>query len=218
MSVFVTGTDTGVGKTYTAARLLRLARDSGLRCAGMKPICCGDRADAELLLEASSGGLTIDEVNPVWLRTPAAPMPAAEAERVQIDPRQLVEGLMRLRERFDRVVVEGVGGWLVPIREDYFMSDLAVEMRLPVLVVALNRLGCLNHTMLTLRSVTASGLPCAGVVLNSPIPEDGDFALSTNRDVLARTAGVPMLPSLVDDLRKIPAEWSEIIGLTSTSR
>lgn len=179
----------------------------------MKPICCGDRADAELLLDASSEGLTIDEVNPIWLRTPAAPMPAAEAEHVAIDVEQLLDRLVQLRERFDFVVVEGVGGWLVPIRADYLMSDLAVDMNLPVVVVALNRLGCLNHTLLTVRSVVASGLTCGGVVLNSPVSADTDFALATNRDVLQRVLAAPTLPNLTDDTRKIPPAWSHIVRL-----
>ena len=84
MSLFVTGTDTGVGKTHTVIQLLRLLRASGARCAGMKPICCGDRRDAELLLAAGSGGLTIDEINPVWLKTPVAPLAAAHIEHAKI--------------------------------------------------------------------------------------------------------------------------------------
>jgi dethiobiotin synthetase len=72
VNLFITGADTGVGKTHIASRLLRLLRASGMRCAGMKPICCGDRRDAEMLLAAGSDGLTIDDVNPVWLKTPAA--------------------------------------------------------------------------------------------------------------------------------------------------
>lgn len=218
MSIFITGTDTGVGKTYTAVCLLRLARASGLRCAGMKPICCGDRADAELLLEASSAGLTIDDINPVWLRTPAAPLPASETEQVSIDPQRLVDHLTRLQAQFDFVVVEGVGGWLVPISADYFISDLAVAMRLPVLVVALNRLGCLNHTMLTLRSVTASGLGCAGLVLNSPSSTEVDFAVATNREVLSRIGGVPMLPELNDSRTTIPPEWRQILASDAAVR
>ena len=85
MSLFITGTDTGVGKTHIAARLLRLLRASGARCAGMKPICCGDRRDAEALLAAGSDCVTIDEVNPVWLKTPAAPIVGSLTEKVAID-------------------------------------------------------------------------------------------------------------------------------------
>lgn len=214
MSVFLTGTDTGVGKTYTAVQLLRLLRATGLRCAGMKPICCGDRQDAELLLEESSAGLSIDEVNPIWLRTPAAPLTGARIEQAPIATSRLVAGLADLRKRYDFVVVEGVGGWLVPIREDYSVANLAVDMQLPVLVVAMNRLGCLNHTLLTVRSVEAHGLVCRGVVLNSPEAMTTDIAVETNREILKATAGVPILSGLKEDLVKIPPDFRQALVLS----
>ncbi|MEO5720737.1 MAG: dethiobiotin synthase [Chthoniobacterales bacterium] len=213
MSLFLTGTDTGVGKTFTAVALLRFLRAQGVRCAGFKPICCGDRQDAEMLLAASSDGLTIDEVNPVWLKTPAAPWPAAMEEGVTIESSRLLVGLADLQERFDFVLVEGVGGWLVPIGPQYFVSDLAVEMGLPVMVVAMNRLGCLNHTLLTVRSVVASGLSCRGVVLNS-LEQTPDVALGTNRDVLEKTAGVPILSGLLSDLDALPDVWLAALGVS----
>ncbi len=212
MSVFLTGTDTGVGKTYTAVCLLRLLRARGLRCAGMKPICCGDRDDAEKLLAASSEGLSIDEVNPVWLRTPAAPLAAALIEGVTVETRTLVEGFLALQRRFDFVVVEGVGGWLVPIGEDYFVSDLAVDLQLPVVIVAMNRLGCLNHTMLTARSVASHGLPCAGVALNgsgAPV----DFAEESNADILSRIAQVPICAGLSQEMTELPPDWVKILNV-----
>ena len=210
MSLFVTGTDTGVGKTFMTTQLLRLARASGLRCAGYKPICCGDRADAELLLAASEPRLTLDEVNPVWFRTAAAPLTASLVENREVDLRLIREQFERLRTRVDLVVVEGVGGWLVPIRDDYFASDLAAELKLPVLIVALNRLGCLNHTMLTIRSVAASGLRCAGVAFNS-CGAPADAAETTNFDVLKRIAPVPVLPGLTAETERFPSEWRQIL-------
>lgn len=210
MSIFLTGTDTGVGKTFTACCLLKLARAAGLRCAGMKPICCGDREDAELLLAASSDGLTIDEVNPVWLKTPAAPMTASLVEKRRVDPQQLLAGLAALQSRFDLVVVEGVGGWLVPIRADYFVSDLAAEMKLPVVVVAMNRLGCLNHTMLTVRNVAASRLSCAAVALNTTGGGD-DIAATTNREILAQITNVPVISGLTSAMTELPPEWRELV-------
>src|SRR4029434_9795197 len=96
----------------------------------MKPICCGDRRDAELLLKASSDGLTIDDVNPVWLKTPAAPIVGSLTEEVDIDIGQILAAFRALQDRVDHVIVEGVGGWLVPIRSDYFVSDLVCEMGL----------------------------------------------------------------------------------------
>ena len=110
MSLFITGTDTGVGKTRTVVQLLRLLRASGTSCAGMKPICCGDRQDAELLLAASGTGLTIDDVNPVWLRTPAAPIVGSHAEEVNIDIEYILAAFHALKNRVEHVIVEGVGG------------------------------------------------------------------------------------------------------------
>jgi len=209
VSLFLTGTDTGVGKTFTAVSLLRVLRAQGLRCAGMKPICCGDRNDAELLLAASSEGLTIDEVNPVWLKTLAAPLSAALIEDFAVETAPLLAGLTALQRRFDFVVVEGVGGWLVPIREDYFVSDLAEEMGLPVLVVAMNRLGCLNHTMLTVRSIAAGGLKCMGVILNSG--GDVDVAVNTNGEILSKIAGVPILPEIATNGDALSSGWRQIL-------
>lgn len=201
-----------MGKTYTAVQLLRLLRGQGMRCAGYKPICCGDRADAEQLLAASSTGLTIEEVNPVWLKTPAAPWPAAQKEDRSVNIDGLLAGLDSLESRFDFVVVEGVGGWLVPITADYFVSDLAVAMGLPVLVVAMNRLGCLNHTMLTVRSVAACGLFCLGVALND-FQAGEDFASRTNGDVLRQITGAPVLPGLSAGDSELSVAWRRLMGV-----
>lgn len=210
MSFFLTGTDTGVGKTHTAVCFLRLARAAGLRCAGMKPICCGDRRDAEALLAAGSEGLAIDEVNPVWLKTPAAPYSAALIEGVDIHPEQLVSGFAELERRFECVIVEGVGGWLVPIKQDYCVADLAKQLGLPVLVVALNRLGCLNHTLLTIRSIAAHGLTCAGVILNAA-NQSADVASTTNEDILRKITEVPILPGLSTDMEEFPVQWRPFV-------
>ena len=215
MSLFITGTDTGVGKTHTAIQLLRLLRASGTRCAGMKPICCGDRRDAQLLLAAGSEGLRIEEINPVWLKTPAAPLVGSLTEGVNIDIERILAAFRALQNRVEHVLVEGVGGWLVPIRRDYFMSDLAVEMALPVLVAAQNRLGCLNHTALTVRSIAAHRLPCAGVVLNDP-PDPSDIAAVTNLDILRKIVDPPLLSGLTENLDQLPADWRLMIDSTRT--
>ena len=206
MSLFITGTDTGVGKTHIAARLLHLLRASGMRCAGMKPICCGDRRDAEMLLAAGSDGLTIDDVNPVWLKTPAAPIVGSLMEKAPIDVEKIFAAFQILQERVEDVIVEGTGGWLVPIRSDYFVSDLAAAMKLPVLVVAQNRLGCLDHAVLTVRSVAAHQLRCLGLVLNST-ELASDIAVLTNADILKRILNVPLLAGLGENLTELPIDW-----------
>lgn len=213
MSLFITGTDTGVGKTHIATRLLHLLRASGIRCAGMKPICCGDRRDAEALLAAGSDGLTIDELNPVWLKTPAAPIVGALTEKVTIDIERILAALRTLQERVEHVIVEGTGGWLVPIRSDYFVSDLAAAMKLPVLVVAQNRLGCLNHAGLTVRSVAAHHLRCMGLVLNST-EMTSDIAALTNADILKRILNVSLLAGLGENLTELPVDWRLMIEST----
>lgn len=211
MSLFITGTDTGVGKTYIAVRLLHLLRASGVRCAGMKPICCGDRRDAEALLAAGSDGLNIDDVNPVWLKTPAAPIVGSLLEKVAIDVDRILAAFHVLQGRVEYVIVEGTGGWLVPLRSDYFVGDLAAAMKLQVLVVAQNRLGCLNHAVLTLRSVAAHGLRCAGLVLNS-VAASSDIAASTNANILGRILDVPLLAGLGENLTELPDDWRVILG------
>jgi dethiobiotin synthetase len=201
-----------VGKTHTLTQLLRLLRGSGVSCAAMKPICCGDRRDAELLLAASREGLTLDEVNPVSLKTPVAPLAAALAEKVDIDIDAVLNAFTQLQERVDQVFVEGVGGWLVPIRPDYFVADLAVDMKLPVLVVAQNRLGCLNHTALTVQSVLDHGLACAGVVLNDPLSLN-DPATRTNRDILGTIINAPILPGLTENTESFESDWVRMLDV-----
>jgi len=206
VSLFITGTDTGVGKTHTAARLLHLLRASGVSCAGMKPICCGDRRDAELLLAAGSEGLTIEDVNPIWLKTPAAPLVGSLLEKVEIDIDHLLGTFHSLRNRVKHVIVEGTGGWMVPIHRNYFVSDLAASMKLPVLAVASNRLGCLNHSVLTVRSIVGHGLRCVGLVLNQA-QKTGDVATLTNADILEKILGVRVLAGLGENLTELPADW-----------
>jgi dethiobiotin synthetase len=213
VSLFITGTDTGVGKTRTAIELLRMLRTSGASCAGMKPICCGDRKDAELLLAAGSASLTIDDVNPVWLKTPAAPIVGSLMENAQIDIAHILSVFHALQNRVEHVIVEGVGGWLVPIQSDYFVSDLAVAMKLPVLVVAQNRLGCLNHTVLTVRSIAEYSLRCLGVALIS-VPGTNDIAAATSEDVLKKILNVPLLDGLGENLMELPVDWRLMVDST----
>jgi dethiobiotin synthetase len=216
VSLFVTGTDTGIGKTHTAVRLLHLLRASGSSCAGMKPICCGDRRDAEFLLAAGSDGLTIDDVNPVWLKTPAAPIVGSLMEKVDIDIDHILAAFHSLQDRVEHVIVEGTGGWMVPIERNYFVSDMAVAMKLPVLAVAYNRLGCLNHTILTVQSILAHGLRCVGVVLNNA-QETEDVAALTNADVLKEILDVPLLFGLGENLTELPADWRLMLDSTVTA-
>jgi len=179
----------------------------------MKAICCGDRRDAEALLAAGSDCVTIDQVNPVWLKTPAAPIVGTLMEKVTIDIEHILAAFHALQDSVEHVIVEGTGGWLVPIRSDYFVSDLAAAMKLPVLVVAQNRLGCLNHAALTVRSVATYQLRCVGLVLNST-ETTNDIAALTNADILKRVLNVPVLAGLGENLMELPDDWRLMLEST----
>ena len=195
MSFFVTGTDTGVGKTHVTRLILDGLRGVGVDAVGYKPVACGDRDDAKILSEAS-GGLTIEEVNPVYLKSPVAPYVAGLLENRGIDPAELVAGFRRLAAAHRTVVVEGAGGWEVPIAAGYRISDLAAELGLPVVLVAANRLGALNHILLTLGAIRARGLTCAGIILNQ-LDDELDTAMITNKGLMEELTGVPLLDHLI---------------------
>ncbi len=195
MSFFVTGTDTGVGKTHVTRLILEGLRNAGIDAVGYKPVACGDRDDGQILAEAS-GGLTLDEVNPVFLKSAVAPYVAGLLENKTVDPAELVDGYRKLAAAHQMVVVEGAGGWEVPVAANYRISDLAADLGLPVVIVAANRLGALNHILLTVGAIRARGLSCAGVFLNQ-LGDELDTAMITNKGVIEDLTGVPLLEHLI---------------------
>ncbi|MFN0126206.1 MAG: dethiobiotin synthase [Verrucomicrobiales bacterium] len=196
MSFFVTGTDTGVGKTHVTAMLLRGWKGAGGVALGYKPLACGDRLDAERLREAGADPeLSLDAINPVYFRMAASPMAAGLIENREADLAAVWAGFEALRERAETVFVEGVGGWLVPVTAAHSMADVAVALGLPVIVVVNNRLGALNHTLLTVESIRARGLPCVGLILNQ-VAETRDAASISNRLLLERL--LPEAPVLAE--------------------
>ena len=192
MSLFITGTDTGVGKTFVTSLLLRALNEAGTRAAGFKPICCGGRDDVALLHSAGASGITEDAINPVWLRTPAAPYAACMIENRQINLEHIQRAFRSLADACDVVLVEGAGGWEVPITRDYNMADLAADFGLPVIVVVNNRLGALNHTLLTVKAIQSRGLQCAGIILNH-VDIERHSATITNRAILEDMLETPVL-------------------------
>lgn len=195
MSYFVTGTDTGVGKTRFSCLLVAALREEGIDAAGFKPVCCGDRDDA-VLLGAASGGLPADEVNPVWLKAAVAPLVAGMLENRPVDVAELVGKFRSFACEHRVVVVEGAGGWRVPLAEGYDMADLAADLGLPVIVVVGNRLGALNHTILTVDAIRAKGLPIAGLVINH-LADELDTAAITNKGMIEQLTGVPILAEII---------------------
>jgi dethiobiotin synthetase len=201
---FVTGTDTGVGKTLlTQAWLLKL-RDRHARVAGMKPVAAGaipsttlgadgpwDNDDVVALREASSMQLPAALVNPYLLRAAVSPHIAARREGVVIELARIVDACRALRTQADAVLVEGAGGFRVPLSEHLDGSDLALALGLPVLLVVGLRLGCLNHALLTAEAITARGLTLAGWVGNQIDP--GMPEVAANVALLADRLGAPCL-------------------------
>lgn len=193
---FITGTDTDAGKTYVTCLLLESLRRAGRGVAGYKPFVCGPRTDAHQLLDSSSPGVTLEEVNPVWLKSSAAPYAAGLLENKPVSIEAARAGFHHLAARFEDVLIEGAGGWEVPLTASETLADFAQSLGLPVVLVVNNRLGALNHTILTVRNIQARGLRCAGVILNH-VSEERDAASISNRMVLEQFLGVPILAEVM---------------------
>lgn len=173
---FITGTDTEVGKTTVCAGLARAwHRASALRIAALKPVAAGldehgRNDDVQRLVAAGSAGLTAAEVGPLQLREPCAPHIAAELEGRRIEPGPLLAALRAAAAKADAVLVEGVGGFRVPLAPGWDSADLARDLGLPVMLVVGLRLGCINHALLTAEAVRARGLVLAGWVATDLTP------------------------------------------------
>ena len=191
MNYLVTGTDTGVGKTFVTSGLVRFARSQGLDSVGMKPICTGDNDDVRQLLEACGFCEPEHLINPVWYKTPVAPYAASIIEDRSIDISVICEAFEQLTTRHSSVLVEGAGGIAAPILADYDFRDLAREIDLHVIVVAANRLGVLNHTRLTVEAIRSAGLECSLIALNS-VKRQPDLAQATNLRVMESLVDVPI--------------------------
>jgi dethiobiotin synthetase len=189
--VFVTGTDTGVGKTLLTAMLLHHLRQAGRRALAMKPFCSGGRGDVELLQSLQPGELDDATVNPFYFAEPVAPVAARGARNVTMA--QTAGSIRRVANICDILLVEGSGGLLVPLGRGYLVADLIRRLRCEIVVVARNRLGTINHTLLTMWALRAAGLKPAAVILMSGATSDP--SVRTNRDVLERLLKkTPLLP------------------------
>lgn len=190
---FVTGTDTGIGKSVASASLLHALRRRGLRAVGMKPLASGCEASAEgwrnedaLLLQAASEPRpAYADINPYALPLPLAPELAAADAGVTIDLQPILDAYARLSAQADAVVVEGVGGWAAPLSATLDQADLVRALDLPVVLVVGLRLGCINHARLTARAIAADGLRLAGWICNDIDPAmtraDENFELLKTR-------------------------------------
>lgn len=198
--IFVTGTDTEIGKTWISLALITLCQDAGQRVAAMKPVASGCEVgedgnlvneDARLLLEQCDLGLEYGQVNPYAFEPPISPHLAAHEAGTEISLRRIVDGCRSLEMLADQVIVEGVGGWLAPLGRTATVADMAAVLQLPVVLVVGMRLGCLNHALLTASLIGESRLPFAGWVANCIDPEME--RLSENIQTLRDRLDAPLL-------------------------
>ncbi len=203
--IFITGTDTGVGKTVVAAGLALALRARGVKVGVMKPVATGCRGsdgclisdDAVYLWEAAENEYPY-LTNPFRFRNPLAPHVAATLEKREIDLKKIHSAYQELQKHYDFMIVEGVGGLLVPITKDYFVSHLIREMQLPLLIVARSGLGSINHTLLTLDAAVIRGFQIRGIIFNRVPVVNCSLADMTNPKVIHELSGVPVLGTLPD--------------------
>ena len=205
--IFITGTDTEIGKTVVAGGLAAALKAAGVNVGVMKPIASGGiehegrivSEDAIFLKHAARADDALDLINPICLRQPLAPSVAAEIERVSIDLRQIDEAFAQLCQRHEFMVVEGIGGIAVPICEEMLVANLAQRFQLPLLVVARPNLGTINHTVLTVEFARSYSLNLRGIVLNASQEGSKGLAEETNPKELERLTHLPILGTVPFD-------------------
>jgi len=182
---FITGTDTGVGKTWFTSRVLQGIAGTGCSVIGLKPLECGGQDDAKALQKAcGSQAAKLEDINHLHFPEPLSP--AAVADRT-IDLDALVGHVQSIAASYDITLVEGAGGWLMPLDTHRTMADLAAAIGYPVVIVAANRLGVLNHVLLTVAAIRASGCRCAGIYLNDlEVADPQDLSRASNLETLRR--------------------------------
>jgi len=210
---FITGTDTGVGKTVIAGALLLVIRSLGISVCGMKPIETGCMksenvvqkaesrvkdtllipADGMFLKEIADMDDSIDVITPIRFEKPLAPFPASEIEGIPVDIDKIKKAFKDLLKKYDLVVVEGIGGLLVPIKRDYFVLDLAKDFELPIIIVSRPGIGTINHTLLTVNYAMKEGLNVAGIIINYSRPPEKTLAEETNPKVIRQISPVPII-------------------------
>ncbi|MDB4862673.1 dethiobiotin synthase [Pirellulaceae bacterium] len=206
--IFITGTDTDVGKTYVAALIAKQLHKQGVNVGVYKPAAsgCTDNGDnmlfsedADALWNAAGQPATVNHVCPQMFRAPLAPHLSARAEGKEIHRELLVQGIEYWQENSDFIIVEGAGGLMSPISDDDFVADLAYEFGFPLVVVVANKLGCINHTLQTLVTAAAyeDGISIAGIILNQVIPPTpDDQSLDSNPAEIERVCIPPVLATV----------------------
>ena len=200
-SIFITGTDTGVGKTVVATGIAQTLTKKGLDVGVMKPFATGGMEqdgtliseDAVALRNSVSNPDPLDLINPICYHAPLAPKVAARVEGKEQRLNLVDRAWDQLKERHSTMIVEGIGGLLVPLRKKFFVVDLAKKLELPLVIVTRPSLGTLNHTLMTIHVARQYALPIAGVVINHHEKCEDEQTIETNREELSRLPGIPLL-------------------------
>lgn len=217
---FVTGTDTDVGKTVCCKALIQACNQHGLSTLAYKPIAAGcemlngqlSNEDARILQEASSVNLGYDAINPIAFEMPIAPHIAAQLENKPIDLQLITQGLNRLQSQdADIIIVEGAGGWRLPLNDKQMLSDWVIEQELAVILVVGMKLGCLNHAILTYQSIINDGLKVVGWIANQ-LQEDMPF-YEQNLSYLTHRIAAPKLGEIAYVKKIQEQNLSEYINL-----
>ena len=198
---FITGTDTGVGKTIIAGALIKVMHYFGVRTCAMKPIesGCGKEGsiliphDGAFLRRAAQMEESLQLVTPYCFSHPLAPFAAAELEGKKISIDRIRKAFYTLHQSYDAIIVEGIGGIMVPLKKDYYLVDLAKEFSLPLLIVTRPGLGTINHTMLTVNYALEAGFEIAGIIINYSRPPENSLAEKTNPRVLEEICPIPVI-------------------------
>ena len=187
--IFITGTDTGVGKTMLTALLLQHLRAEGCRALVMKPFCSGGRGDVRLLQSLQRGELSDVEMNPFYFGAPVAPLVELKKARRDVPLKEVVASIRRVEKKCDLLLIEGSGGLMVPLGKNYLVEDLIVRLKCSVIVVSRNRLGTINHTLLTVARLRAKGVKSGKirVVLMENLARDESSG--TNKGILEALLG-----------------------------
>ncbi|MBU4342797.1 MAG: dethiobiotin synthase [Candidatus Omnitrophica bacterium] len=194
---FVTATDTGAGKTEVAAYLARALSKKGLKVGVMKPVATGASKDAVILKRESSSPDPIRYINPVRLDLPLAPLVAARFERKKIDKDIILQRFRKLSSINDIMIVEGIGGLMVPVcknrKKVFYVLDMILKMKLPVVIIARPGLGTINHTIMTIELLKKKNIKIAGVIFNHAIRIKNDISVRTNPSIIEELTGVKVL-------------------------
>ncbi len=190
--IFITATDTEAGKTYVSCKIAEALRESGIKTGVFKPVSTGNRNDAKALIKAAGINEKAEDVTPVFFKNPMSPYGAALLEGKNFDFKTVDKAYKYFAAKYDFTVVEGVGGIMVPLKKDYFVSDLIKKFKLPVIVVARFGLGTINHTLLTVNKLREDKAPIAGIILSGK-RNAKDVSAKSNASIIKSITKLPVL-------------------------